>query len=187
MPLDNYSQMAFRMGVGFPGDLTRMTPAAKVEPCLADPTNPPTALGQAVQLVAASGGVAPVTAAAQQVWGVTVRGYPMQPPNASGFYGQAPFGNVSPWLTAGNPNGAVDVLRSGYMTVQVNGTPVRGGAVFIWIAATAAPHVQGGFEAAGTVGSTVQLPQTCTYQSGPDANGVCELAFNIGITAVVAN
>src|SRR5262252_1733538 len=72
----------FRMGQGFAGDVTRIE-AASVEPCLIDPTNPPTQYGQPVVLAAASGGVRQVLAgdgALTDIYGITVRPFPLQIP-----------------------------------------------------------------------------------------------------------
>jgi hypothetical protein len=182
MPLDNYSQFPYRMGAGFPGDITRMTPAAIIEPKPTDPTNPPQFQGQALVLDATSGAARPVMAATEHIYGISVRGFPTQAPNAGGYYGAQGFGNVSPWLTAGQPQNAVDICRQGYIMVNVNGTTMSGGAVFVWAAASAAPHVQGGFEAAATAGSTIALPTSCTYQGQADGNGNVEIAFNIGLS-----
>jgi hypothetical protein len=182
MPLDNYSQMQYRMGAVFAGDITRMTPAAIVEPCVTDPTNPPSFTGQALTIDATSNCARPVMAATEHVYGISVRGFPTQAPNASGYYGQAGFGAVSPWLAAGQPQNAVDVLRQGYIGVQVNGATVKGGTVYVWSAATAAPHVQGGFEAATPGVNGFALPTSCTFQGAADANGMVEIAFNIGLS-----
>jgi hypothetical protein len=89
---------------------------------------------------------------------------------------------VSPWLAAGQPQNAVDVCRQGYIGVTVNGATRKGGTVYVWSAATAAPHVQGGFEAATPGANGFALPASCTFQGAADANGNVELAFNIGLS-----
>jgi hypothetical protein len=175
-------EMPFRMGAGFPGEVTRMTPAAIIEPCATDPTNPPGFVGQALTIDATSGCARPVMAATEVCYGIAVRSFPTQSPNASGYYGAQGFGAVSPWLTAGQPQNAVDVCRQGYLNVTVNGTTRKGGTVYVWSAATAAPHVQGGFEATSPGANGFALPASCTFQGAADANGVTEIAFNIGLS-----
>lgn len=185
--MQGLTNFPFRMPATFIGDVTRMTPAAIIEPCASDTTAPPTFLGQAVVVDATSGGVRPITpadtpASGAVVYGVTVRGFPMQPPNASGYFGALGFGKVAPWLLPGQPPGALDVLRQGYIGVQVNGTPRKGGRVWVWVAADdpANNHYQGGFEAAASGANTVQLPPTCTFQGSPGPLNDVELAFNVG-------
>ncbi|HEU0215152.1 MAG TPA: hypothetical protein VFQ90_00725 [Stellaceae bacterium] len=163
-----------------------MTPAAIIEPCASDPTNPPPQLGIVVTIDGASSGVRPIAAATEAPYGVMVRAYPTQAPNATGYYGAQGFGPVVPWLAAGQPLKNVDVLRQGYILVPVNGQPKKGNPVHIWFAASAAPHVQGGFEAAATAGSTIELGGGTTFNGSPDANGIVEIAWNVGAVAVAA-
>jgi hypothetical protein len=172
----------YRMPAGSVGDVTRMTPAAIIEPCASDPTLPPQFVGQAVTVDAVSGGVRPVALATERVYGIVVRAFPTQAPNASGYYGAQGFGTVAPWLAAGQPPAAVDVLRQGYILVQVNGTSRKGLPVYVWISATAAPHLQGGFEAVDQTTNSLLLPTSCTFNGAADANGNVELAFNIGLS-----
>jgi hypothetical protein len=182
MPLADNMNFGYRMGAGFPGEVTRMTPAAIIEPCATDPTTPPLFVGQVVTIDATSGCARPIALATEVAYGIVVRSFPTQAPNATGYYGAAGFGSVSPWLTTGQPQNAVDVLRQGYINVNVNGATRKGGPVFVWTAATAAPHVQGGLEAATPGANGFQLPASCTYQGAADANGVTEIAFNIGLS-----
>jgi hypothetical protein len=172
----------YRMPAGAVGDVTRMTPAAIIEPCASDPTNPPQFVGQAVTVDAVSGGVRPVALATELVYGIVVRAFPTQVPNASGYYGAQGFGSATPWLAAGQPPANVDVLRQGYILVAANGATRKGGRVWVWISATAAPHVQGGFEAADQTTNSQELPASCTFNGAADANGNVELAFNIGLS-----
>jgi hypothetical protein len=154
-----------------PGEINRAHPFW-VEANKAMPSNPPTLTGQAVLVDRASGGVRPFGAgdtAATVMWGITVRAYPTQSSIPVGAYGAQPLGG------AALPTVQVfDVLRQGYIGVAVNGAPAKGDPVFIWIAATAAPHTQGGFEAVAGGANTVQIAGA-SYAGGPDANGLCEL------------
>lgn len=160
----------FRMPGGFAGTVNRTHPAS-IEPCLADPTSPPAFFGQAVKVVSASQGVAGIGAgdsALTDIYGVSVRPFPTQQMTGGPA---AAFGNGVP--SSIQP---VDILKSGYIMVPVVGTPVKGGAVFVWAAASSGSHVAGGFEAAATGGSTIALPQNSySFNGGPDANGICEL------------
>ena len=174
----------FRMGAGFLGDVNRTHPAS-IEPALQS-NSPATAYGQPV-VIAADGtnGVRPLAAgdaALVAIFGITVRPFPIQAATAPNNFGgtQAAGGAV---VQGGAPasKGAIDVLKSGYIIGQLSGggVPAKGGAVFVWVAASAGAHVQGGFEIAATGGSTIALDNR-TYFNGPaDANGNVEIAFNI--------
>jgi len=169
---------AFRMGAGFPGDVNRTHPAS-IEPCLIDANAPVTAFGQPVLVDATTQGVRPFAAGDQSNtvaagYGVTVRPYPFQQSSASN-YGAAAIGAGAPPIT-----GIVDVLRSGYImaVLAAGGSPVKGGAVYVWSAASAGAHVQGGVEAAYSAGNTTQL-LNATFNGSPDASGNVEIAFNI--------
>lgn len=167
--------IAFRMGAGFPGDVNRGHPAS-IQPCAIDLANPPTAYGQPVVVDAGTESVRPLGAgdtALTEIWGVTVRPYPIQQASSSNQYGAVPYGG------AGVPTQQpIDVLRGGYIMVPVVGAPNKGGAVFIWVAASGGGHVQGGFEVQATGGSTCTLSNAYQFNSPADANGICELILN---------
>ncbi len=87
--------------------------------------------------------------------------------NADGLRGNAGIPPLQP----------VDVCRGGYVMVSVNilnGSPVKGGAVYIWYAASGGGHTQGGFEGAAS-GSTLQLSQAWVWNNAPDSNNVAEV------------
>jgi hypothetical protein len=162
----------FRMGAGFPGDVNRGHPAS-IQPCAIDAASPPTAYGQAVVVDAASEGIRPVGAgdgALVDIWGVTVRPYPIQQATTANQYGAVPYGGAGVPLQQ-----PVDVLRGGYVMVPVVGAPAKGGAVFIWYAASGGGHTQGGFEAGATGGSTIALSNVWNWNSPADPNGIAEL------------
>ncbi len=166
----------YRMGAGFAGDVNRMHPAS-IEPVLIDKTAPPTAYGQPVVVDPTTQGVRPLVAgdsALTNVYGVTVRPFPLQASSGSN-YGAAPIGAATP-----PASGVMDVLRSGYIMSALSGdtAAVKGGSVFVWIAASAGTHVQGGFEAAATAGSTIALPDNWTFNGPADAGGVVEVVAN---------
>lgn len=170
----------YRMGAGFPGDVNRTHPAS-ILPCLVDASAPPTLFGQAVLVDPTTQGVRPVVTAdgtgITDIFGVTVRPYPFQQQAATN-YGAVGFG-------AGTPPepGAIDVLRAGYIMIQLNNyaadPSVKAGAVFIWVAASSGQHVMGGFEAEASGGNTAALSPRYFFNSSPDANGITELGVSL--------
>lgn len=167
----------FRMGAGFVGDVNRTHPAT-IEPALVDASAPPTLFGQAVLVDPTTQGVRPLVAGDQAlttIYGITVRPYPFQQSTASLANAQANLGAAAP-----PASGAIDVLRSGYIMVSVVGSPVKGGAVYIWTAAASGSHVQGGFEATDPTSNGMRVDAPKTYFNGaPDSTGIVELGFNI--------
>lgn len=165
----------FRMGAGFAGDVNRGHPAS-IQPCLIDPTNPPTLSGQPVLVAAASQGVRVLGVADQaitDVWGVVVRDFPFQQATTINSYGAVAYGVAAP--AAAMP---VSILRGGYIFVAVVGSPIKGGPVYVWTAASAGAHVQGGFEAVNPAGNGAALnPLKFAWNSPPDATGIAELAI----------
>lgn len=168
----------YRMAAGYPGDVNRTHPAS-IEPTLIDSTSPPTAYGQPTVVDPTTQGVRPFAAgdtALTGSYGATVRPYPFQQSSGSN-YGAATLGAAVPPVS-----GQMDVLRSGYIISKLSGAtqPVKGGAVFVWCAASAGAHVQGGFEAAASAGNTAALdPNHYSFNGVPDANGNVEISFNV--------
>jgi hypothetical protein len=178
---DAFDPMAFqfRMGAGFYGDVSRTHPFW-VEPCPIDPTNPPTFYGQACVIDATSKKLRRVIAsdtALIHVYGFLVRPFPIQDPGTSAAFGA----QVQGGFTAPPLNQPMDVLRSGYMTTYVNGSPGKGDGVNVWVAANSTVHNQGFLEAGSTGGSTILITPTGTYTTvfngPPDANGAGEFIF----------
>jgi len=173
----------YRMGAGFLGDVNRTHPAS-IEPNFPDPTNPPTFYGQPVVVNSATGCVRAILAtdsALTAVYGITVRPFPYQQTQAQSL--TQPFGGAIPPTKQ-----AIDVLKSGYVIVGVYGATVKGGSVFVWYAAAAGNHVQGGFEAATSAGNTFQLTanNNAYFNGAPDVSAIVnsnvnavELAFNV--------
>lgn len=168
----------YRMGVGIPGDVNRVDSGMTIEAQAADPLDPIPAYGVPVVMNAAGSGVGPVDAAdaAADLYGVLVRTFPGQsnPPNAFGAQQLLTDTSVPP------TQGTLDVLRRGYIAVKLNTgspAPLKGQPAFVWVAATAAGHVQGQFEAAASGGNTVAAP--ATFMGPADANGVTEIAWNL--------
>jgi hypothetical protein len=169
----------FRMGAGFAGDVNRGHPAS-IQPALNSPVNPVLLYGTGVVVDTAggaNGGVRPINAgdgALTDIWGVGVRPFPIQQSTTGNNYGSVPYGATQP-----PTNQPIDVLRGGYVMVSVVGAPAKGGAVFIWFAASGGGHIQGGFEAAATGGSTLALnPLLYQFNSPADSNGIAELILN---------
>lgn len=169
----------YRMGAGFAGTVNTSHPAT-IRGFLKDPTNPPTFFGQAVAINPASNGVRSYVAGDSTtpttVFGVIVRPFPFlgsTPP--TGAYAGTAFG------TGQLPDGAVDVLLSGFIMVSVVGSPTNGSACYIWDAVSSPPHVQSGWEASapGSNGFAVTNPLSTQFASPPDANGIAELRFNV--------
>ena len=166
----------YRMGAGFPGEVTRSSFSNQIEPCLINVATPPLAYGCAVLVDTATNSVRQMAAgdtAVTKIYGVTVRPFPQQQAStAGGQYGAVALG------TAGVPptSGVIDVIREGYVMVKLSngGTVTKQGPVFVWVAASTGNHVQGGFEAAASAGNTAALAD-CWFNGPSDANGIVEL------------
>jgi hypothetical protein len=170
---------AYRMPAGIPGEVTRYSVGTTIEQQLVDANAPPAAYGLPVVIDAATYGVRTLVTAdvvgPNVPYGCIVRPYPIQP-SAAANYGAVPVGSPGVPPT----QGIVDVLKRGYMSVAVNFTgagPVKGGPVYIWTAASAAPHVQGGITSDGPSANVIAAP---AYFTGPaDSAGNGEIAWNI--------
>ncbi|WP_066922901.1 hypothetical protein [Methylobacterium sp. CCH5-D2] len=158
----------YRMAAGIPGDVTRAE-SADVAPGNYDSSAPFPAYGLPGKFVA--GKFVPVGAGdtAAVVAGVLVRPFPTQ--SSQNALGAA----VPP--TSGHCN----VLRRGRISILLGGTApaVKGGTVYVRIAAPAAGKPIGGFEAAADSTNTIALPATTTFAGPADAGAVTELEFNI--------
>ncbi len=162
----------FRMGAGFPGDVNRTHPAS-ILPGLMDVSDPVRLYGDPVLIDTTTNsyrGVLVGDSAVTEIAGVLVRPYPTQQTT----------GGMSASLGAATPpvTGVVDVLRSGFIMVRCNNfaatPPTKGGAVHVWITASAGVHVQGGFESAADAGDTIAITNA-RFNGPPDANGICEI------------
>lgn len=167
----------FRMVAGFSGDVTRSHPV-DIEGNLINANAPPAIYGQLTLMDPTTQGVRPWTTgdASGAAYGVTVRPFPYQAPTASQANGGAPLGNA-----AAPASGVIDICRRGYILVQVNAgqtAPVKGGAVYVRVAATAATRIIGQLETAADGGNSV-LVTNAVFAGGTDANNVAELMFNI--------
>lgn len=166
----------YRMGAGFPGEVTRSSFSNQIEPALINVATPPLAYGAGVVVDTTTNSVRQMAAgdtALTKIYGVTVRPFPQQASNTNGnAYGAVALG------TAGVPptTGVIDVLREGYVMVKLSngGTATKQGAVFLWVATSTDNHVQGGFEVAASAGNTIALTD-CWFNGPSDANGIVEL------------
>lgn len=170
---------AFRMGAGFPGDVNRTHPVS-VEPSLQSATSPCTAYGQALVVDGVTNTLRRLLvgdAAVTKPYGIAVRPYPTQDGGAANAFGATTLGAATPPAA-----GEIDVMRSGYIMVQMNslaGAVNKGGAVFVWVAATVAGHVQGQYESAANGGNTAALDANLYQFNGPaDSAGVVEISVN---------
>jgi len=162
----------FRMGAGFPGDVNRTHPASIV-PGLVNSSAPVAFYGFPAVIDGATSSYRGLSAGDTELTsidGVLARPYPTQ---------QMTGGmSASIGAAAAPTSGVADFLEDGFIIAQCNNfaaaPPQKGGAVYVWIAASTGNHVQGGFEAAATAGSTIAL--TNARWNGPtDANGVTEI------------
>lgn len=166
----------FRMGAGFAGDVNRTHPVS-ITAELISAAAPPTAYGQCVLVAAANAGVRPFTTGdiSQAGYGVTVRPFPAQQAQTNQNFGAVALGSVAPPTT-----GVIDVLRSGFIMVNLpsGGTTVKGGAVYVRVAAAATTHTPGDFEAAADGANNVLLTNAI-FNGAPDASGNVEIQFNV--------
>jgi hypothetical protein len=167
--------ISFRMPAGIPGGVNRTHPAS-IEPVLIDSSAPPTLYGQGVVIDPTTQGVRPIAATGDtgltDVYGITVRPFPLEQQTTTG----------SLYTAVPPTSGLMDVLKFGYISIGFNksgSAPVKGGAAYIWAAATAGAHLVGGWETASS-GSTIEIgtPPRTNYQGGWDANDVGELIFH---------
>jgi hypothetical protein len=167
----------FRMNAGIPGELSRFqTLGVTVTPETQNTATPVAEYG--VPVIVNNNGTRPVTATdvtADMEAGFLVRPYPGGDRTVAFPQGTIPFGSGTP------PNiGLVDLMRRGFMTVRLGGSvaPQKNGSVWVWTAATAAPHVQGHVEAADPTTSGFKLNRA--FFRGPaDAAGNTEIGYSI--------
>jgi hypothetical protein len=162
----------FRMGSGFAGDVNRSHPAS-VEANAINVANPPQFAGNPVFVNTATNDVRQGlgTDVAGAIYGVAVRSNPVQAGSSSGQFGAQGFG-----ASALPTHGIVDVLRLGYIIVSIPPGQVvtKGGAVYMWIAASAGLHTLGQFEGVAAGASTV-LISNAKFVGPADAAGYAEI------------
>jgi hypothetical protein len=167
------------MPAGIPGEPNRGW-ANIIEPIGVTPqgtTGAPTAYGVPVIVDQTGGNVGNARTIATgdtnaTVYGILVRPYPTQ----------SPVWSPDPAIGAAVPPpvGAVDVMRSGYVSILLSGSSaaVKGMPVYIWKSAATGTHIQGGFES--TDPTTDGFVLVGAQFMGPaDANGNTEIAYNV--------
>lgn len=172
-----YSAFQYRMPAGFAGDVNRTHPAS-IEPAVNSATTPVLTPGHPGVVDSTTNTIrrlTPTDTAITNVFGWAVRSYPFQASSTSGAYGATDFGDAT--LPAGQP---IDFLRSGYILAPLsNGTAVKGGAVFVWVAATSGSNIQGSVRTTASAGNTAALnPARYEFNGPADANGIVEIVVN---------
>ena len=165
----------FRMGAGFPGDITRAHPMSVVAGLNNSSVQAIRFYGDAVfvntadstirGVVAGDGSVTPA-----KIYGVCVRPYPIQQ------QAQTSINNAAIGAAAVPAGAIVDTLRIGFIMVKLpaGAAVTKDGTVYVWAAATSGNNIQGQFVAAAS--STNTLTVTNAKFCGPaDANGNAEI------------
>jgi hypothetical protein len=168
----------FRMPAGIPGECTRFNViGTTIRAEKQNATTPITQYG--VLCVVDQNGARPVlvtdSAMPPQVnLGISIRPYVSSDLGVGYPMGVVGFGGGTPPAT-----GIIDIMYRGYASVKLNGATAatRNSPAYVWFAASAAPHVQGGWEAASNA-SAFAVP-SAAYAGAADAGGTTELAFNI--------
>lgn len=164
--------ITFRMNFATPGEVTRPSQST-IE---AQPYGATAFASYGVPVGLVSGLVVPINSSGVAVYGILVRPFPTTGVNASD-----PLGTSVPPTT-----GVANILRRGYIGIYLQNFAVNAATpnapAYVWYAANSGQHVQGGLEAAATGGSTTELntfPYNAYFACANDANGFCELVFNI--------
>lgn len=168
----------FRMGAGFPGDVNRGHPFS-VTAALLDSTYTFLGYGQPAiygdgttgaantlrALAPADGSATPI-----KVVGALVRPYPTQ--QQSGGM-TATFGAATP-----PTSGIADCLEQGFIMGKgkAGSTFKKGGAVYVWVAATSGANIQGEYQSAASTTNTVTITNA-RYHGPADASGNVEIEF----------
>ena len=160
----------YRMGAGFPGDVTRIS-AAKIEVVQQDAV-PCDIYGQGLILDATSHKARPPYSegnTAIACYGISVRPYPLTENTQS-----PSIGTATPPTT-----GLFDVLRSGYILGKLGGAgaSAKDGVARMWVAASSGSEVKGQWTSAALSASTVEF-NNVRFNGPADANGVVELIIN---------
>ena len=153
-----------RAPAGFPGDVTRPGEAG-IAPIFLTATNPPTEYGVPVKIVANQAAKIAAGDTAASFYGVLTR----IAPSESGGLSQA-FGDGVP-----STSHFQGIIVKGYVAVKcAQGTPIRGGAVYMRVTAATGKNV-GDFEAVADGANSVLLPGVIWATSYTDANNIAEI------------
>lgn len=164
----------YRMPAGIPGATNRVEQLTS-EAQIMDTAFPVLLFGVPVKIV--SGLVRPIASgdSASLVYGFLIRPYPTQNVGTAYSAGADGFGGGVP-----NPQDIANVMRRGYMTVQLNNVTaaVKNGQVYVRIANGTTQNPIGGIEAGASGGDCVAI--TGALFVGPaDAAGNTEIQYNI--------
>ena len=161
-----------RTGSVAPGVLTRVNQPHEVVSGLALSSNAPTRWGDAVVRDASTGQFRPVGASDTAIYGLLVKPYPA---TSLTFLGSSFASEV----TGVNANDTLNILRDGYIAVQVQGAtaPVQGGVVYVQT--TAATGIPVGTFSAVSSASNFALANAEWAVSGVDAQGVGEVRIRV--------
>lgn len=167
-----------RMPACIPGAFSRGAGLGTVEAQMITPfgtTGAPPLYGLPVQIDSVTGQARIINNTDTDAYGLLMRAYP----TVDGAVG----GNEALGVAVPPRSGVVDVMVRGYGGVLVQNfaanPPKKNGTVYVWFAASAGQHVQGGIEAAATGGSTLALPDKWYFTGAADSNGNCEIGVNI--------
>ncbi len=165
------SNTVFKFQMPFPSPGTVARPNVQtIEPQIQSATAPVLLFGVPVKMVSGKATNIAASDTASVVYGFSVRTWP-----GMDFTFAPAFGNTAP-PGAGFP---IDILRRGYIMVQVNaGTPAPQGAVYMRVATPSAGKPIGGIEAVADGSNTVVIAGA-TFQTAVDENSVAEIAYNI--------
>lgn len=162
----------FRMGAGFPGDVNRGQ-SAIIVPVLTDSADVIKAYGNPVLNKASNnsikGFVVADTTTPVVCAGFCVRPYPSQQQAQSDF-------NTAIGVATPPTAGVVDILKDGFVMAKIPAgvSVTKGGAVYVWFAATSGNNIQGSLVGAATGGSTA-LITNAKFNGPADANGNVEV------------
>jgi hypothetical protein len=168
----------FRMPAGVPGECTRFNVVGTtIRAEKQNITTPVTQYG--VLCFVDNNGARPIAATDTTTPPQTSIGISIRPYVTSDVGLAYPLGTVGLGSGTPMPSGIIDIMYRGYASVKLNGAAAanHNGAAFVWFAASSAPHVQGGWEAA-TNASAFAVP-TAAFTGPADAGANTEIAFNI--------
>lgn len=141
------------------------------EPQLVSKTAPPLLYGAPVKMVAGFATAIAAADTAAVIYGFLVRPWPAQ---------DTTWGPTTAFGLATPPTfGSCDILKRGYMLVQVGaGVAAPQGVVYMRVATPATGKPIGGIEAVADGANTVVVANAI-FMTAADENGVAEIAYNL--------
>jgi hypothetical protein len=157
----------YRAQFGIPGNISRASDKAVVEPVALNPSQPFPAYGLPGKI--AGGYFVPIAAQADVVYGWLVRPFPTQGANASD-----PLGTSVP-----PTSGEGDALTFGYINAVCNaGAPVQGGSVYVRYANGTPGTPIGGIEATSVANTNAAIPGAI-FMGPADATNNVEIRYSV--------